>query len=516
MVRSMPTAERRAGFAGVVSGPFRGGAVMAGRSAFGKKLLVSVAVVVSLTAIMGAVSVAALATVASSKDDVIASATRQLTDSQELSTIAEQRIGDYRAYLLNASPDNLTAGTQDRGRFLDKTTELRKSLRDPTEIRMLDAVIQAEAAFAATLDPIIERRKGITDLRNVSQLNASSVKPARLALQAAIANLVSRVQTDSERARKESSRIAMEAIGVVCLLGLVAIASAALIAVRLNRALRRQVGSAVSHIQSSSAQLQTTAEQQATGGRQQAGAMNEITTTLGELLITSRQIADNARRVSDIAEETAEAARSGDVTIDRTRQSIAEIRAQVDHIVQCMISLGEKSQQIGGVVDLVYELAEQTNILAINATIEASGAGEWGRRFAIVAEEIRKLADRTAGSAKEIRTLIDDVRNAVNTTVTATETGVKAVDSGVQHFDAAATSFQRIAELVSTTNDATREIELSTKQQTTAVEQVNTAASETVRVTRESESSAVQTRQTAAHLTSLSSELQELVGVGER
>jgi methyl-accepting chemotaxis protein len=133
-----------------------------------------------------------------------------------------------------------------------------------------------------------------------------------------------------------------------------------------------------------------------------------------------------------------------------------------------------------------------------------------------VAEEIRKLADRTAGSAKEIRALIEDVRGAVNTTVMATEIGAKAVDAGVQRFDDATTSFRRIAQLVSTANDATCEIELSTQQQSSAVEQVSTAASDTARVTHQTELNAVQTRQTAAHLSSLSNKLQKLVGAGER
>jgi methyl-accepting chemotaxis protein len=133
-----------------------------------------------------------------------------------------------------------------------------------------------------------------------------------------------------------------------------------------------------------------------------------------------------------------------------------------------------------------------------------------------VAEEIRKLADRTAGSAKEIRTLIEDVRAAVNTTVMSTEIGAKAVDAGARQFDDATDSFRRIAQLVATTNDATREIELSTKQQTSAVEQVNGAAANTARVTRETGASAVQTKQTAAHLSTLSSDLLELVGTGRR
>src|ERR687897_2021344 len=127
---------------------------------------------------------------------------------------------------------------------------------------------------------------------------------------------------------------------------------------------------------------------------------------------------------------------------------MAAIRDQVDLIVRHMLELGEKSQQIGAIVDIVSELAEQTNILSINATIEATGAGESGRRFAVVADEIRKLADRVAASAKEIRTLIDDVRSAVNTTVMVTETGSKAVDAGTAQFAEVTGALRRIASLV--------------------------------------------------------------------
>ena len=439
-----------------------------------------------------------------------------LASAEHLTTKAESRISDYRAYLLNGNQTFLDLTTRDREEFLALIVKLRGTLTSPSALTILEAVSAAEAKHAAALLPVIEQRKKITDLKEISQLNAVEVGPARKTLQESITALTTRVRADVETARRESSARAAQAIVLIIVLGLLAMGCGGYIAWRLNRDLRREVGAAVGHIQSSSAQLEAAAAQQASGGRDQASAMNEITTTISELLITSRQIAESAQRVSKIAEDTADAALTGDATIDQTRASIAAIRSQVDQIVQHMLALGEKSQQIGGVVDLVSELAEQTNILAINATIEASGAGEWGRRFAVVAEEIRKLADRTAGSAKEIRALIDDVRGAVNTTVMATEIGAKSVDAGSRQFDDATSSFRRIAQLVATTNDATREIELSTKQQTTAVEQVNVAASDTARVTRETEASAVQTRQTASHLSNLSGDLLDLVGTGRR
>ena len=197
--------------------------------------------------------------------------------------------------------------------------------------------------------------------------------------------------------------------------------------------------------------------------------------------------------------------------VRRTTDSIAAIQRQVDLIVSNMLDLGKKSQQIGGILELINELAEQTNILAINATIEAAGAGEAGRRFGVVAEEIRRLADRVGGSTKEIRQLIEDIRSAVNKTVMATEGGNKAVDAGVRQFAEVASAFGQIASMVTTTTEAAREIELSTKQQSTAVEQVNVAAASVAQTTRETEASSNQVLQTASQLAALSRELMKIV-----
>ncbi|MDB4946075.1 MAG: histidine kinase [Labilithrix sp.] len=284
-----------------------------------------------------------------------------------------------------------------------------------------------------------------------------------------------------------------------------------LVGVYLTRSLSGQIGAAARNVQGSSAELQSAAAQQVTGARESATSMNEITTTMSELLATSRQIAESAQRVAQIAEQTVVAARTGDGTVSRASESIQGIRRQVDLIVVNMLELGKKSQQIGAVLEIVSELAEQTNILAINATIEAAGAGETGRRFAVVADEIRKLADRVAGSTKEIRTLIEDVRSAVNTTVMTTETGSKAVDAGARQFVDVASSFKQIATLVSTTTEASREIELSTKQQTTAVEQVNLAIGNVAQATRETEASSNQTLQAISQLTAVSRSLLTLV-----
>ena len=312
--------------------------------------------------------------------------------------------------------------------------------------------------------------------------------------------------------RNAEAEVSSEGTKVVILWGsLLGVALVAFAGTLISRSLGSQVGAAVHHIQSSSAELQTASNQQAMGAKEQASAMNEISTTISELLATSRQIAESARRVAEVADQTAKAARLGDSTVERGHESISGIRRQVDVIVHHMLDLGKKSQQIGSVLEIVSELAEQTNILAINASIEAAGAGEAGRRFGVVADEIRKLADRVGGSTKEIRGLIDDVRSAVNTTVMTTESGSKAVEAGAEQFGRVAAAFGQISGQVATTTEAAREIELSTKQQATAVEQVNVAITNVSQATKETEVSTTQTLRTASELSHLSRELLRIV-----
>jgi methyl-accepting chemotaxis protein len=218
--------------------------------------------------------------------------------------------------------------------------------------------------------------------------------------------------------------------------------------------------------------------------------------------------------VAQISERTAHVARSGDTTAARGNESVSSMRHHVGLIVNHMLELGKKSQEIGVVLDIVSELAEQTNILAINATIEAVAAGDAGRRFSVVADEIRKLSDRVGGSTKEIRGLIEEVRGAVNTTIMTTETGSKAIEAGSRQISDVASALSQNSAEVTTTTEAAKEIELSTKQQASAVEQVNLAITNVARVTRESEVSTRETQRTAGELAGLSRGLLRLVQSG--
>ncbi|HYQ01511.1 MAG TPA: CHASE3 domain-containing protein [Polyangiaceae bacterium] len=401
-------------------------------------------------------------------------------------------------------------------------TSLVEIARLAGDLRRLTVDNDAQQRRLNTLQPMIDGKvlemKKIIELRRSEGLGPAVKEVAAgqgKALMDQIRHLISQMDDDESallKRRNAEAELSAESTKAVILwgslLGIVLVAGAGTL---ISRSLASQIGAAVHHIQTSSAELQSAANQQATGAKEQASAMSEISTTISELLATSRQIAESARRVAEIADQTASAAKTGDLQVERGRDSINGIRRQVDVIVHHMLDLGKKSQQIGSVLEIVSELAEQTNILAINATIEAAGAGEAGRRFGVVADEIRKLADRVGGSTKEIRGLIDDVRSAVNTTVMTTETGSKAVEAGADQFGRVASAFSQISGQVSTTTEAAKEIELSTKQQATAVEQVNVAITNVSQATKETEVSTGQTLRTASELSHLSRELLRLV-----
>lgn len=437
---------------------------------------------------------------------------RELSD---LRTVAHELDSEVRGFVLTGRDDFLSSHSASATRMEKNYSALRRLTSDnPEQQHRLDGLRPLLDRKLAVNNEYIALRRALSGDLKVSALPVHDKELNTLALQ----NLLDAMEAEESRlydvrqAEMDSSAATTKA--VIFWGSVVGAVLVGCIGFLIAQALARQVGSAVRHIQSSSAELQAAANQQATGAREQATAMSEITTTISELLATSKQIAESSQRVAAIATDTRTAAQTGDQLVQRTTDSIGGMRRQIDAVVAHMLDLGRKSQQIGGILEIINELAEQTNILAINATIEAAGAGDAGKRFGVVADEVRRLADRVGSSTREIRGLIDEVRAAVNTTVMATEGGTKAVEAGARSFSDAAQAFSQIVALVSTTSEAAREIELSTKQQSTAVEQVNQAAASVAQATKENEASSSQTLQTASELAGLSRELLKVVQSG--
>jgi methyl-accepting chemotaxis protein len=477
---------------------------------FGRTLTVGFIAVLVLNLVAGVVALISLHNVVESKDRVIAVDTTLRLRAEQLLALRAQRGAAFRAYLLTGdetfAKDIATYGNQ----FNALITRTRSLVHTTEGTRLLNGIAAATATYDASQDRLIAQKRAGDSLAEMATAfqgfnqQRTTVRASLTAFSGHEDTLATAGVRASNRQADHDMRMIMGLLAGAGLLTLV-------IAVQLTRWMRRRIGNAVGDVANSSSELQGTANQQAVGAMQQATAMSEISTTITELLATSRQITESAQRVSDVAAQTTAAGQNGQTTMASATETMAEIRRQVDTIVNHILELGDKSQRIGSVLDIVSELSEQTNILAINSTIEAAGAGEAGRRFTVVAEEIRKLADRVAESTKEIRDLIDVVRGAVHTTVIATEIGSKAVDAGSAQFAGVTASFQQIVDLVTTTTEAAREIELSTKQQTTAVEQVNFAVANVTETTKETESNSTRTLRNASQLSELSASLRRLI-----
>ncbi len=307
---------------------------------------------------------------------------------------------------------------------------------------------------------------------------------------------------------KDARLTAVTAIVATAILLLVALA----LGIRLGRSARLDISQAVAGLRRSVGDIEGGSTALQFSAKEFALASKEISETLSRLLDSSKQIAESGQSLANIAEETGASAQIGDTIAQDAGVSLDLMRDKVGEIVKSMGVLDQNSAEIDSIVDIINELSQQTNILSINATIEAAGAGRAGLRFAVVADEIRKLAGRVGASSRDIRELTRAVHDATLKTQTATHEGERAVKDGSRQFTEVLEAFRVISGKVVSTTDATREIELSTKQQTTAVAQVNAAMEELARSASEAEDSALKMTESCAELRDIEHRLGGLAG----
>ncbi|MGK7945895.1 MAG: methyl-accepting chemotaxis protein [Microcystaceae cyanobacterium] len=240
----------------------------------------------------------------------------------------------------------------------------------------------------------------------------------------------------------------------------------------ISKGIAGEVKKNVTDITTSSNEITTSAEQQAATSNEQAAAVNETTTTMDELGASSRQSEEQAESASTAAQEVLQLAENGNNAVEDTVSSMMELKNKVLDIANQTMRLSEQTTQIGNISDLVSDLAQQTNMLALNASVEAVRAGEHGKGFSVVAEEIRKLADQSKQSAEKINALVIDIQNAINTTVMVTDEGTKTVNAGMQVTERTAQAFAGVAEAINNVVMNNQQITLNIRQQSRAVQQV--------------------------------------------
>ncbi len=250
---------------------------------------------------------------------------------------------------------------------------------------------------------------------------------------------------------------------------------------RMSQSLRTTIagiGQISSQVAASSTQLQATAEQISTGAQEVANQTNLVATSSEEMSSTSSDIAQNCTFAADAVHNTTESARSGAQVVQETISGMNTIAERVRQTSTTIAALGARSDQIGEIVGTIEDIADQTNLLALNAAIEAARAGEQGRGFAVVADEVRALAERTTRATREISEMIKAIQRDTNDAVNAMEEGVKEVEKG-------AVSSQKSGQALVEILDRIHEVSLQ-------INQISTAAEEQTATTKEIASNLLQ------------------------
>ncbi len=258
----------------------------------------------------------------------------------------------------------------------------------------------------------------------------------------------------------------------------------------------------------SASELSATSRQQASGSAQQASAISEVTSTIEEMGYTARQIAQSAENVAQVAEQTLEAVGRGQSAVDETVASMEGIKGRVQELADKVLALGEHSQRIGEIMEIINNIADETHLLALNAAIESAGAGEHGRRFAVVAAEIKNLANRAMESSKEVRAIIAEIQRATNSSVMAAEDGLKETERGVSQVYQAGRAMEEIVLLAQRTSEASQEISLATTQSRTASEQIVETMREVAEVANQTAEGSRQMAEAATMLSGIAEQLQ--------
>jgi methyl-accepting chemotaxis protein len=264
-------------------------------------------------------------------------------------------------------------------------------------------------------------------------------------------------------------------------------------------------------LSTSAAEVLAAATQNESSTSAQASAIHETTATMEELKGASHQIAENAQMVASIAETTLSGARTGEGAIKAFMESMEKVRHNAIEVDDAIAKLSRRVERIGTVVEVIDEIADRSDLLALNAALEGAKAGDAGRGFSIVAAEMRRLAENVMESTKEIKNLISEIREATHAAKEASDGNKRMASEGEKLGGSAITSVAGILTGIQDTSDAARVIHLATQQQRTATEQVVQSMSEIEEVTRQAQTGSRQATGAAAELTKLAERLAELV-----
>ncbi|NBA94097.1 HAMP domain-containing protein [Pseudomonas sp. R5(2019)] len=284
---------------------------------------------------------------------------------------------------------------------------------------------------------------------------------------------------------------------------------------RMTRNLRELIGGigdGVTQIASAAEELSAVTEQTSAGVNNQKVETDQVATAMNEMTATVQEVARNAEEASEAAVAADQQAREGDKVVSEAIRQIERLAAEVGHSTDAMNQLKQESGKIGSVLDVIKSVAEQTNLLALNAAIEAARAGEAGRGFAVVADEVRSLAQRTQKSTEEIEELIAGLQHGTQQVASAMDSSRELTDSSVDLTRRAGTALETITQTVSAIQAMNQQIAAAAEQQSSVAEEVNRSVMNVRDISDQTAAASEETAASSVELARLGTHLQGLVG----
>ena len=277
------------------------------------------------------------------------------------------------------------------------------------------------------------------------------------------------------------------------------------------RDMAREITEGTNVLASSASEILSGTTQVATAAAETASATAETATTVEEVKQTATLSSQKARAVAESAQKASQISQDGRRAVEDTAEGMQRIREQMEQIAESIVRLSEQSQAIGEIIATVNDLSEQSNLLAVNASIEAAKAGDLGKGFAVVAQEVRSLAEQSKQATGQVRGILGDIQKATSGAVLATEQGSKAVETGVRRSQEAGDAIRQLAESIVESAQAASQIAVSAQQQLAGMDQLVLAAANIRVATTQNLDSTRQAELAAHNLHALGQKLKELV-----
>jgi methyl-accepting chemotaxis protein len=284
--------------------------------------------------------------------------------------------------------------------------------------------------------------------------------------------------------------------------------------VRMSSNLRQQIGGMVESaavLGSAANEIVASTTQLASSASESAAAVSETTTTVEEIRQTAQMASQKAKAVADNSQKAVQISHSGRKSTEDAAAGMNRIRTQMEAIAASMMRLSEQSQTIGQIIATVEDLAAQSNLLAVNAAIEAAKAGEHGKGFGVVAQEVKSLAEQSRQATDRVRIILSDIQKATTAAVMATEQGTKAVEAGGKQTETAGDAIQVLMGSVTEAAQAATQIAASSQQQLVGMDQVAGAMENIKQASTQNVASAKQLEAAARNLNGLGQRLKQLV-----